>query len=38
MPWDENTWEPLKGVMNAQEEVEMFHIDNQEMPGPGEVE
>jgi len=35
---DENTWEPPKGMGNAQEEVERFHRENAEMPGPGEVE
>jgi len=35
---DENTWEPPEGMMNAQEEVERFHRENPEMPGPSEVE
>jgi len=35
---DENTWEPPEGMMNAQEEVERFHRQNPEMPGPREVE
>jgi len=35
---DENTWEPLEGMGNAQEEVERFNRENPEMPGPGEVE
>jgi len=35
---DENTWEPPEGMINAQEEVERFHRDNPEMPGPREVE
>jgi len=34
---DENTWEPPEGMMNAQEEVERFHRENTEMPGPREV-
>jgi len=35
---DENTWEPTEGMKNAQEEVERFHRENPEMPGPREVE
>jgi len=35
---DENTWEPPTGMMNAQEEVERFHRENQEMPRPIVVE
>jgi len=35
---DENTWEPTEGMKNAQEEVERFHTENPEMPGPREVE
>jgi len=36
---DENTGEPPEGTMyNAQEEVERFHRENPEMPGPREVE
>ena len=35
---DENTWEPPEGIKNGQEEVERFHRENHEMPGPGEVE
>jgi len=35
---DENTWEPHEGMKNAQEEVERFHRENTEMPGPREVE
>jgi len=35
---DENTWEPPEGMQNAQEEVERFHRENPEMPGPREVE
>jgi len=35
---DENTWEPSEGMKNAQEEVERFHRENPEMPGPGVVE
>jgi len=35
---DENTWKPPEGMINAQEEVERFHRENPEMPGPGEVE
>jgi len=31
---DENTWEPPGGMQNAQEEVERFHRENPEMPGP----
>ena len=37
-PEDENTWEPPEGMKNAQEEVERFHRENPEMPGPREVE
>jgi len=37
-PEDENTWEPPERIKNAQEEVEMFHRENAEMPGPREVE
>jgi len=33
-----NTWEPPEGMKNAQEEVERFHGENLEMPGPSEVE
>jgi len=35
---DENTWERPEGRRNAQREVERFHSENVEMPGPGEVE
>jgi len=35
---DENTWEPPEGMKKAQEVVERFHRENQEMPGPREVE
>jgi len=35
---DANTWEPPKGMRNAQEEVERFHRKNLEMPGLREVE
>ena len=35
---DENTWEPREGRQNPQEEVERFHRENTEMPGPREVE
>jgi len=35
---DENTWEPPEGMQNTQEEVERFHRENPEMPGPREVE
>ena len=35
---DENTWEPPEGMQNAQEEVDRFHRENPEMPGPREVE
>jgi len=34
---DENTWEPPEGMRNASEEVERFHRENSEMPGPREV-
>jgi len=34
---DENTGEPPGGMRKAQEEVERFHGENPEMPGPGEV-
>jgi len=30
----ENTWEPPEGLENAREEVEQFHRENAEMPGP----
>ena len=33
----ENTWEPPDGIKNVQEEVERFHRENLEMPGPEEV-
>jgi len=35
---DDNTWEPPKGMKNAQEEVESFARENPEMPRPREVE
>jgi len=35
---DEDTWEPPEGMRNAQEQVERFHRENPEMPGPREVE
>jgi len=35
---DENTWEPAEGMRKAQGEVERFHRENPEMPGPREVE
>jgi len=35
---DENTWEPPEAMKNEHEEVERFHRENPEMPGPGEVE
>jgi len=35
---DENTWEPDEGRKNAQEEVEGFHREHPEMPGPREVD
>jgi len=35
---DENTGEPLEGMRKAQEEVERFHRENTEMPGPRKVE
>jgi len=35
---DENTCEPPEGIQNAQEEVERFHREHPEMPGPREVE
>jgi len=31
---DENIWEPAEGLENAREEVERFHRENPEMPGP----
>jgi len=31
---DENTWELPEGLENAREEVENFHRENPEMPGP----
>jgi len=34
----ENTWEPHEGMRKGQEEVERFHRENPEMPGPREVE
>ena len=35
---DENTWEPLEGLVNARESVEKFHRENPGMPGPNLVE
>jgi len=35
---DVNTWEPPEGMKKMQEEVERFHRENPEMPGPREVE
>jgi len=35
---DEDTWEPPEGMKNEQEEVERFHKENPEMPGPREVD
>ena len=35
---DENTGEPPEGLKNVQEEVERFHRENPEMPGPQVVE
>ena len=35
---DENTGEPPEGMQNAQQEMERFHRENPEMPGPTEVE
>ena len=35
---DENTWEPLEGLVNAREIVEKFHRENPGMPGPNLVE
>ena len=35
---DKNTWKPPEAMRNTQEEVERFHRENPEMPGPGEVE
>jgi len=35
---DESTWELREGKRNAQEEVERFHREKPEMPGPREVE
>jgi len=34
---DENTWEAPEGMKNAREEVERFHRENREMPGPRAV-
>jgi len=34
----QNTCEPPEGMKNALEEVERFHRENPEMPGPGEVQ
>jgi len=34
---NENTWEPPEVMKNAQEEVERFHRENLEMPGPRKV-
>jgi len=31
---DERTWEPPEGLGNPREEVEKFHRENPEMPGP----
>ena len=35
---DENTWEPLAGLGNAQELLEEFHRKNPEMPRLAAVE
>ena len=35
---DENTWEPQEGLENAREEVEKFHREKPEMPGPNLIE
>ena len=35
---DENTWERAKGMKNAEEEVERFHRESPEMPGPRAVQ
>ena len=35
---DENTWEPLEGLVNAREIVEKFHRENAGMPGANLVE
>jgi len=35
---DENTCEPPERMQNEQEQVERFHRENPEMPGPREVE
>ena len=35
---DENTWEPPDSLDNAQELVEEFHRENEEMPGSADVE
>ena len=35
---DENIWEPAEGMKNPQEEVERFHRESPEMPGPREVQ
>ena len=34
---DENTWEPPEAMRIAHEELERFHRENPEMPGPREV-
>jgi len=33
----ENTWEPPEGLGNTREDVENFHMENPEMPGPNLV-
>jgi len=35
---EENTWEPMEGMKNTQEEVARFHGENAEMVSAGEVE
>jgi len=35
---DNNTWEPPEGMKNGQEEVETFHGESPEVPGPREDE
>ena len=35
---DETTWEPHEGIKHVQEEVERFHREKPEIPGPQEVE
>ena len=35
---DENTGEHPEGMKNAQQEVERFHRESPDMPGPVEIE